>query len=64
MKADNCPSCLGKGWDIYNDVDGSLGDVQRCDCGLLPDDESAWVAARVAGVPVDLMGNVGLTKKE
>ncbi|MBW8878811.1 MAG: hypothetical protein JF614_27965 [Acidobacteria bacterium] len=52
--------CGGKGWEVFNaDPDaGRLGDVQRCDCGILPDDESAYDAASAAGLLVDVNGNV------
>jgi len=52
--------CGGKGWKVFN-VDphaGRLGDVQRCNCGLWPDDESAYDAASAAGLLIDIDGNV------
>jgi len=52
--------CGGKGWAVFNaDPDaGRLGDVQRCGCGLLPDDESAYDAASAAGLLVDVNGHL------
>jgi hypothetical protein len=52
--------CGGKGWEVFNDDPdaGRLGEVQRCDCGLLPDDEAAYEAASAAGLFVDVDGNV------
>jgi hypothetical protein len=52
--------CGSRGWAVFNaDPDaGRLGDVQRCDCELLPDDESAYDSASAAGLLVDVDGNV------
>jgi hypothetical protein len=52
--------CGGKGWEVFNaDPDtGRLGDVQCCDCGRLPDEETAYESAASAGVLVDVDGNV------
>jgi hypothetical protein len=52
--------CGGKGWEVFNDDPdaGRLGEVHRCDCGLLPDDEAAYEAASATGLFVDVDGNV------
>jgi hypothetical protein len=52
--------CGGKGWEVFNDDPdaGHLGNVQCCDCGILPDEESAYDAASAAGLLIDVDGNV------
>ena len=52
--------CEGKGWSVYNEDPeaGCLGQVQRCDCEILPDEESAYDSATAAGLLVDAQGNV------
>jgi hypothetical protein len=52
--------CGGKGWEVVNaDPDaGRLGEVQCCDCGLLPDAEAAYDSASAAGLLIDVEGNV------
>jgi hypothetical protein len=50
----------GKGSEVFNEDPeaGILGQVQRCDCEILPDDEAAYEAATAAGLLVDAEGNV------
>ncbi len=52
--------CEGKGWEIFNEdpESGRLGEVQACDCGILPDDEAAYNSASAAGLLVDAQGHV------
>jgi len=49
--APRCLECEDRGWAIFNEApkEGYLGEVQACDCGLLPSDEEALEAARSAG---------------
>lgn len=54
-----CSDCGGLGWAIFNDNEPeTLGNIQCCDCGALPNDESAWIAAAKAGYQVDANGYV------
>jgi len=52
--------CQGKGWKIFNEDPESerLGEVQACDCGILPDDEAAYTSAAAAGLLIDAQGHV------
>lgn len=61
------PTCPG--WEVFNETDYSLGDVQRCDaCAYLAKipmtDELAWEAARASGVNVDPEGSVVAPRRE
>jgi len=54
--------CLGTGFLVMNREDceseGYLGEIQRCDCGLLPTDDDAIEAARKAQYGVSVEGYV------
>jgi hypothetical protein len=57
---DQLCGCGGKGWEVFNEDPeaGVLGQVQRCDCEILPDEEAAYDSATAAGLLVDAEGNV------
>jgi len=45
-----CEDCAGKGWDVYNEDENGLGDLQRCDtCQVFASDEEALAAALGSG---------------
>ncbi|HBL26183.1 MAG TPA: hypothetical protein DD490_05035 [Acidobacteria bacterium] len=58
----SCCECLDSGFLVMNreewEIEGLLGEIQACDCGIFPSDEVAYVAARSAGYTVTEEGFV------